>query len=384
MNEKADLEKNLLKTYAKYPLEISRGKGSYVFDEQGKRYLDLYGGHAVTILGHSPDKVQEAIKKQAEKLIFYSNIVYSSSQGKLADLLVREAPGDYQVFFLNSGAEANETALKIARKFKQKKHIISFKNSFHGRSAFASSATGIESYRNFQPNFDDLTSFAEFGDISSVEKCFLPGETAAVILEPVQSIGGARKASRKFYLELNEFCQQKNILLIVDEVQTGLGRTGGEFYFSKKIGLKPNLITLAKGIASGLPISAVLIEREIATTIKTGEYATTFGGGSLVCEAGIATISEILGDGFLTRVQKNSDYLREKLRLIDSVRSLYGEGFLVGVELSEANPDLIKKCLEKGLIIGSSYEKNIFRLLPPINISQEELDEGVEILRDLL
>ena len=379
-----DFEANLLQTYAKYPLEITKGEGSFVFDEKGNKYLDFYGGHAVTILGHCPPIVQEAIERQVKEFIFYSNIVYSRPQVRLADLLVQDAPGDYQVFFMNSGAEANETALKISRKFTQKGHIISFRNSFHGRSAFASAVTGIDSYRNFQPNFDELTSFAEFGNMTSVQDCFRPGETAAVILEPIQSIGGARKSSRDFYEELGDFCKEKGILLITDEVQTGLGRTGGEFYFSKKVKLEPDMITLAKGIASGLPISAVLISEKIARTIKTGEYATTFGGGALVCAAGVATVSAILSKNFLDEVQNNADYLRGKLKQIKAVKSLHGEGFLVGLELVKEDPDLIKNCLQEGLIIGSSYQKNIFRLLPPINISRSEIDQGVDFLSKVI
>ena len=377
-------EKNLLKTYSKYPLKITKGKGSFVFDEKGKKYLDFYGGHAVTIIGHCPECVEKAIKKQLKKLIFYSNIVYNESQSNLADLLVREAPGKYKVFFANSGTEVNETALKIVRKFTQKKHIISFQNSFHGRSAVSSSATGIASYRNFEPNFDTYTSFAKFGDMDSVKNSFRENETAAVILEPIQSIGGAAIADKNFYKKLNSFCREKKICLIMDEVQTGLGRTGKEFYFSKKLEIKPNLITLAKGIASGLPISAVLVSDEISKTIKSGEYATTFGGGSLVCEAGIATVSEILSRGFLDQVQRNSDYLRKKLLEIKNIAFLHGEGFLVGMELEEENPNLVKKCLENALIIGSSYDKKIFRLLPPINLSREEIDIGVDILRKLI
>jgi len=372
-----------LNTYKKYPLELDRGVGSYVYSGE-KEYLDFYGGHAVAILGHCPKVVVDAVKSQVEKLIFYSNVVSTKPQEKLASLLVSACGGGYKVFFVNSGSEANETAIKIARKWADKKRIISFDGSFHGRGSVPCACTGIKSYRNFSPNFDNFTDFANFGNINSVENIYKKNETAAVILESIQSIFGAKMANADFYSDLRDFCSKNKILLIADEVQTGLGRTGDDFYFSEKMQMKADIITLAKGIASGLPISAVLIKNEIASAIGVGEYATTFGGAPLVCQAGVATVSEILKKGFLADVKIRADYLRNELIKIPNVAKIHGDGFLIGVELKKNIENLVLKVLEKRVIIGGSYCKNIYRLLPPINISKKEIDFGVGVLRSVI
>jgi acetylornithine/N-succinyldiaminopimelate aminotransferase len=366
-------KKYVIQTYSQYPIEIVKGSGSFVWDKEGKKYLDFYGGHAVSIVGHCPKKVVAAIKKQSSKLLFYSNIFHTKPAILLAEKLAKTlAPKKYQVYFTNSGSEANETAIKIARKFSNKKHIIAFKNSFHGRSITSLGVTGIDSYHQFSPNLDAYTSFAKLGDMESVKAC-LKSDTAAIICEPIQSIGGIQMADKSFYKALEKFCKDNGVLLIFDEVQTGLGRTGA-FWFAQKIGVNPDIITCAKGIASGLPIACVLAKKSVSKTIKSGEYATTFGGGPVVCCAALATLDIILEEGFLESVKERSEHLKSGLLKLPNVADVFGAGFLIGVKLSEANDDLTKKCLEQGIIIGSSGAKNVFRLLPPITASKKEID----------
>ncbi len=371
---------HLLKTYKQYPGTIVRGEGSYVWDGEGKKYLDFYGGHAVCIIGHCPPAVVSAIAEQSKTLMFYSNIFETNPAVRLAELLAQTLkPESYQVYFANSGSEANETALKIARRFTGKKHVISFKNSFHGRGIYPLGVTGIGHYHQFEPNVLANTSFAQLGNIADVER-LITNDTAAVICEPIQSVGGVTMAPHKFYEELAVLCHQKKIVLIFDEVQTGLGRTG-KFWFSKKLGIVPDIITTAKGLASGLPISAVLISEKISTTIKQGEHATTFGGGPVVCAAGVATIGTILGKDVLGTVEKKSKRLNDALMKLPGVSEVRGEGLLLAIKFHTAPEKLVEKCLAAGLIIGSSGDPAVFRLLPPITISEAEIDECLGILK---
>lgn len=362
---------NLIQTYSKYPIKIVKGKGSYVWDDKGKKYLDFYGGHAVCIIGHCPKMVIKAINEQSEKLLFYSNIVETGPQEDLAKLL---CPKDYQVFLTNSGSEANEAALKIARRFTGKKEIISFKGSFHGRSISNISITGIDKYHKFLPDLTEFTKFATLGDMQSVAKCYNQN-TAAVILEPIQSIAGIKMANMKFYKELAKFCGKKKILLIFDEIQTGLGRTG-TFWFSEKLKIKPDIFTCAKGLASGLPIGGTIVKKSIAQTIKPDEHGTTFGGGPVQCAAGVATIKEI--KKILPKTSKKAKYLKSQLKKHPKIKKIHGEGLLIGIELNKPDDQLIKKCLKNGLIVGSSFDPKIFRLMPPININKKEIDEFIE------
>ena len=383
MNTFKKAKQYLIQTYFQYPIEIVKGKGRFVWDKKNKKYLDFYGGHAVALLGHCPDEVISAMMKQAQILIFYSNIFFTKPAADLAEKIAKTLlPEKYKVFLSNSGSEANENAIKMARKFSGKRHMISFKDSFHGRSTVCVAVTGIPSYHQFSPNIDEYSSFAEFGNIESVQALY-NDDTAAVICEPIQSIGGVNIANKKFYKDLEKFCHDKNILLIFDEVQTGLGRTGS-FWFSRKLGVKPDIITTAKGLASGLPISAVIVSKKIADTIKRNEYATTFGGGPLVCAAGLATLDTILSKGFLENVERNSEYLKSELQKNPFVKQILGTGFLLGVELKEENPGLVEKCLKHGLIVGTSKNSKIIRLLPPLNTNREEIDLFLRLFKKSL
>lgn len=368
--EKAD--RYLINTYMKFPIQLVKGKGSFVWDSAGKKYLDFYGGHAVCLLGHSPKQVVHAIYKQAKKLIFYSNVFNTAPAVELAEqLALTLKPKPYQVYFANSGSEANETALKVARKHTGKKHIISFKNSFHGRGISALGVTGIDSYHQYSPNIDTYTSFADLGDISSVKAAWKP-DTAAIICEPIQSIGGIRIANPEFYKALAQFCQEKNMLLIFDEVQTGLGRTG-RFWFAQNVGVFPHILTTAKGIAGGLPLAAVLVKKEISSKIKVGDHATTFGGGPVVCAAGMATLKTILQPGFLHSVKDKEEYIRKNLTSHPLITSVKGKGLLLGIEFTKPMPRLVEMCLEAGLIIATSYDKKVFRIMPPLTVTKSEI-----------
>lgn len=371
----------LLKTYSQFPITLTKGKGSYVWDDTEKKYLDFYGGHCVCALGHCPEVVTNAIEKQLEKLMFYSNIFSTEPSQKLAQLLVQPLqPETYHVYFANSGSEANETAIKIARKHTKKKNIISFHHAFHGRAITSMGVTGIPAYHKFEPNLDAYTHYAELGDIHSVIEAY-DEDTAAVICEPIQSVGGMNIAPVSFYQELEQFCKQKNILLIIDEVQTGIGRTGS-FWYSEQLGIQPDMITSAKALASGLPLSAVIIHESVSKYIEVGDQATTFGGGPLPCAAGIATAQSILEPRFLEEVTKKSEYLKEQLLQMDCVNSIHGAGLLMGIELTHEIPDIVKKCLEVGLIIGGSMKKNVLRIMPPLNVSYGEIDEFLSIFKN--
>lgn len=373
----------LINTYARYPVKLIKGSGSYVYDDKGKKYLDFYGGHAVCLLGHCNPKIVKAINSQSKKLIFYSNIFETEPASLLAEKLAKTLlPKKYKVYFANSGSEANETAIKIARKHTGKHRIVSFRDSFHGRSITCTSATGIDSYHQFEPNLDSYTSFAVLGNMKSVKKA-VGKNTAAVICEPIQSIGGINLADVSFYRELAAFCKSKGIFLIFDEIQTGLGRTG-DFWFSKGVGVYPDIITTAKGIAGGLPLSAVLVKEGISKNIKTGQHATTFGGGPVVCSAGIATVNILTSKNFLKKVKEHSNYLVKKLKKADGVKDVLGKGFLLGIEFSREIPSLTKTCLKNGLIIGSSYKKTVFRIMPPLTTSKSEIDEFLRLFKKSL
>lgn len=272
------------------------------------------------------------------------------------------------MYFSNSGSEANEAAIKIARKHTGKTHIISFKNSFHGRSITNLAVTGLASYQQFKPDLNQFSSFANLGDMESVKKAYKK-DTAAIICEPIQSIGGLNMANKKFYQELASFCQQKSILLIFDEIQTGLKRTG-TFWFADTLNIKPDIITCAKGLASGLPIGATIVKEKIAKEIQNGEHGSTFGGGPLVCSAALATIKELQK---IKNIKEKSLYLKQELQKKPAIKKVHGQGLLLGIELKKENPTLINTCLKNGLIIGNSNNKKIFRIMPALNINNKEI-----------
>lgn len=361
-------------TYKKFPFVVERGEDVWVTTSTGERYLDLYGGHAVVSTGHSHPRVVRAISEQAGRLIFYSNLVYNDARARAARKLVEVAhPLHTKTFFCNSGTEANENAIKIARKLTARDKVISFEGSFHGRTPGSLAATGLTKYREGISPMLTGHVYAPFNDIAAIE-AMIDEETAAVILEPIQSMGGARMGSPEFYRALREACDRVNAMLIYDEVQTGMGRTG-EYFFAGRFDVVPDMVALAKGIASGVPMGAVLVTEEIAAEIKTGDLGTTFGGGPLACAALEATIDVIHDEQLLDNVRTNSEYLYAELAKLPTVDELRGLGYLVGIKFkSESAKPYQQALLERKIITGLADDASVLRLLPPLTLKRAEID----------
>lgn len=361
-------------TYKKFPFVVERGEDVWVYTTSGDRYLDLYGGHAVVSTGHSHPRIVKAISDQASRLIFYSNLVYNDARARAARKLVETAPEPLtKAFFVNSGTEANENAMKIARMLTGREKIISFEGGFHGRTPGSVAATGLSKYRaNTSPLLGGHV-YAEFGNIDSVNE-LLDQETAAVILEPIQSMGGVRMAEPEFYESLRERCDSAGAMLIYDEVQTGMGRTG-EFYFAGRHNVVPDMVALAKGIASGVPMGAVLMTDAIAGEIQTGDLGTTFGGGPLACAALEATVAVIRDEKLLENVRENAEYLFGQLKKMLLVQEVRGLGYLVGIRFPGGTAKSVQQALlEKKIITGLSEDPDVLRLLPPLTLRRPEID----------
>jgi acetylornithine/N-succinyldiaminopimelate aminotransferase len=368
-----------LATYKKMPIVAVRGSGTNIWDSDGEYYLDLYGGHAVAATGHCHPHVVEAIRAQAEKLIFYSNLVYSDARARAAEKLVSIAPDTLtKAFFCNSGTEANENAMRMARMFTGREKIITFSGGFHGRTADAISATFLGKYREIgKPNVPGHLE-AEFGDIESVRE--LADDTvAAIMLEPIQSMAGVNMAQPDFYRALRTLCDERGIVLIYDEVQTGVGRTGQWFFAGSEAGggVVPDIITLAKALGSGVPVGACLVTDAISSRIKENDLGTTFGGGMLAMAAVTATLEAIENDGMLENVRRVEAYLRERLKEVDQVVAVRGLGFLLGIEFKEDAAVVHKAMLDRKIITGTSSNPKVLRLLPPLCLEAREAEEFV-------
>lgn len=370
-------------TYAKMNIAVERGRGAWIWTSDGEKYLDLYGGHAVCATGHSHPKVVEAIQKQAEKVLFYSNLVYSEIRAKAAEKLVSIAPDSItKAFFCNSGTEANENAMRMARFATKREKVITFSGGFHGRTADAISATFLGKYREIgKPNVPGHFA-AEFGNLESVRE-LADSETAAIMLEPIQSMAGVTESSPEFFQELREICNEHGIVLIFDEVQTGVGRTGNWFFSGSDLagGVEADIITLAKSLGSGVPVGACLVNDCIADAIKTNDLGTTFGGGMLAMAAVTATLEAIETDKMRENISDIENYLREKLKEIEEVKTLCGKGGLLGIEFSEDCKPFHKKLLENKIITGTSSNEKVLRLLPPLCVKREEIDLLIDVLR---
>ncbi len=383
---KASEDRFQLATYKKMPVAAERGLGVWLYASGGERYLDLYGGHAVAGTGHCHPHVVAAIRKQAEQLLFYSNLVYSSVRARASERLVSIAPSPIsKAFFCNSGTEANENAMRMARMATRREKIITFSGSFHGRTADAISATALGKYREIgKPNVPGHL-FAEFGDIESVRE--IADETiAAIMLEPIQSMAGVAMADAEFYRALRELCDERGIILIYDEVQTGVGRTGEWFFAGSEGGGKvvPDIITLAKALGSGVPVGACLVNEGIAAHIKENDLGTTFGGGMLAMAAVNATLEAIEEDRMLANVKAVESHLRERLAEIPQVLRVRGLGFLLGLEFKEKAAPVHQALLERHIITGTSSDANVLRLLPPLCLKNEEIDLFVGALREVV
>ena len=381
----ASEEQHQLATYKKMPVVAARGEGVWLYTSEGEKFLDLYGGHAVAGTGHCHPHVVEAIQKQSAQLLFYSNLVYSETRAMAAEKLVSVAPAPLaKVFFCNSGTEANENAMRIARMKTGREKIITFSGGFHGRTADAISATFLGKYRELgKPNVPGHLE-AKFGDIESVRA--LADETvAAVMLEPIQSMAGVKTAPPEFFTELRALCDERGMLLIFDEVQTGIGRTGTWFFAGSKLAghVVPDIVTLAKALGSGVPVGACLVTDNAAAAIKENDLGTTFGGGMLAMAAVSATLEAIESDGMLDNVTKVETYLREQLKNVKSVVAVHGNGFLLGIEFAGKAAEVHKALLERKIITGTSSNPQTLRLLPPLSMSAENVDMFINALREI-
>ncbi len=372
-----------LPTYTRWPLTLVRGEGSTVWDAAGRSYVDLYGGHAVAATGHCHPEIVRAIREQAGELLFYSNVVAVPVRARAAEAIAGEAPAPLsRVFFVNSGTEANENAMRLARRFTGRSDILSFDGGFHGRTADAISAAGLAKYRELgKPNVPGHR-LVPFGDLAAVE-AELDERVAAVLLEPIQSMAGVITAPASYFQGLRTLCDERGAKLVYDEVQTGFGRTGS-FFFAGRHGVVPDLVSLAKGIGSGFPMGAVLISEEIAETVKPDEYGTTFGGGPLGCAAAEATVRVIAKEGLLANVRAGSQRLRQGLSGLPGVREVRGEGFLLGVALDRPGKPVREALLQSGFLVGGSDLPDTLRLLPPLVLTAEEIDRFLEALRRIL
>ena len=372
-----------LATYKKMAIAAERGFGVWLYASDGERYLDLYGGHAVAGTGHCHPHVVAAIKAQAEKLLFYSNLVYSDVRARAAEHLVSLAPRSItKAFFCNSGTEANENAMRMARMATRREKIITFNGSFHGRTADAISATALGKYRELgKPNVPGHL-FAEFGDIEAVRN-LADESVAAIMLEPVQSMAGVRLAGAEFYKALRELCDERGMILIYDEVQTGVGRTG-EWFFAGSGAVVPDIITLAKSLGSGVPVGACLVNEGVASHIRENDLGTTFGGGMLAMAAVTATLEAIEMDGMLANVKAVESYLRERLSEIPQVVGVRGLGFLLGLEFKEKAAPVHKALLERRIITGMSSDASVLRLLPPLCLKTDEVELFVGALKQVV
>lgn len=375
-------EKFQLATYKKMPVVAERGEGVWIFTNNGERYLDLYGGHAVAGTGHCHPHVVKGIRAQTEKLLFYSNLVYSEARARAAEKLVSIAPDSLtKAFFCNSGTEANENAMRMARMSTGRERIVTFSGGFHGRTADAISATFLGKYREIgKPNVPGHVQ-TEFGDMDSVSGV-ADESVAAIMLEPIQSMAGVRDAPPSFHRYLRELCDERGIVLIYDEVQTGVGRTGDWFFAGSTAsdGVVPDIITLAKALGSGVPVGACLVTDEIASHIKENDLGTTFGGGMIAMAAVTATLEAIETDRMLENVRTVEAYLRERLKEVEQVVNIHGRGFLLGLEFADKAKPVHEALLEHKIITGTSSDAKVLRLLPPLCLQQREIDLFVEAL----
>jgi predicted acetylornithine/succinylornithine family transaminase len=380
----------VMNTYGRTPITLIEGSGCLVWDANGKEYLDFVGGLAACPLGHGHEGLAEAIADQAKKLIHVSNLYHIEPQIRLAKLLVDHSFAD-KVFFCNSGAEANEGAIKLVRKFFHDKgehdrfHIITMEGSFHGRTLATLAATGQTKFRKgFEPTVEGF-HHVPFGDIDALEKAVTP-LTAAVMLEPIQGEGGVRMPGPDYLAGVRELCDRRGLLLVLDEVQTGIGRTG-KLFAHEHYGIVPDVMTSAKGLAGGVPMGALLASDRAAGALVPGTHATTFGGNPLASAAGLAVLGEILSDGFQQGVLEKGEHLRKKLLETadrhDIVREVRGLGLIQAIDLTQPGADISKAMLEAGVLCNCTAD-TVLRFLPPLIVSREEIDRMIDVLDSAL
>jgi acetylornithine/N-succinyldiaminopimelate aminotransferase len=386
---KLSAQQYLMDTYTRQPISIVRGRGTKVYDLEGREYIDFVGGIAVNSLGHGHPDLVLAIQKQAAQLIHTSNLYYTEPQVKLAQVLVDHSFAD-KAFFCNSGAEANEAAIKLARRYSHDKYgagrfeIITMKQSFHGRTMATLTATGQEKvqkgYEPLLPGF----SYVTFNHLAELEQA-IDDKTAAVMLEPIQGEGGVHIADRDYLKAVRELCTQKDILLIFDEVQTGMGRTGTLFAY-EQLGVQPDVMTLAKGMGGGMPIGACLAKDAVAKAFGPGSHASTFGGNPLACAAALAVFRVLLEGPVLEQARRMGDYLGKGLSECKErhhvVRDVRGLGLLQGVEVEMDAKRVVSDCLRRGILINATGD-HVLRFVPPLIITQTEIDRLLEVLSQI-
>ncbi len=382
-------EKCVANTYARYPVLLVKGKGTRVWDTDGEEYLDFVSGLAVCNLGHCHPKVVKAIQDQAEKLIHVSNFYYIEPQIQLASLLCKHSFAD-KVFFCNSGAEANEGAFKLARKYAKEKigkdryEIITMERSFHGRTLATLTATGQEKFhKGYEPLVQGFR-YVPFNDVQALKNA-IDSKTCAVMVEPIQGEGGVNCPSEGYLKSLREICDETGILLIYDEVQVGMGRTGKLFAYEHD-GIEPDILTLAKSLAGGVPIGALLIKKGIADSFRPGDHASTFGGNPLATAAGVAALTAILDEGMLENCQEMGAYFLSRLEEIKGkfsfVKEVRGKGLILGMELKIDGSSIVREMLKKKMLINCTMG-NVLRFLPPLIVTREEIDRVVRTLEEV-
>ena len=376
---------NIMHTYGRYDVCLTKGKGVYAYDDNGKKYIDVSSGIGVNCLGYCDDGWVKAVSEQAGTIQHISNYYYNKVAGVLAEKLTK-ATGLSKVFFGNSGAEANECAIKVARKYSFDKygrgrdHIITLVNSFHGRTIATLSATGQDVFHNFFFPFVDGFDNAIANDIESL-KDTITDKTCAVMLETVQGEGGVNILDSEYLQQVRKICDEKDILLIVDEVQTGVCRTG-KLYGYMHSGIKPDVVTSAKGLGGGLPIGICMVNDKLKDVMGPSTHGPTFGSNPVVCAGANYIIDTVNTPEFIEEINKKGAYFKEKLEKIKGVKSVRQQGLMIGVEVEGNAGDIAKKCTENGLLVITA--KTLLRMLPPLNIKYEEIDEALAILKKVM
>jgi predicted acetylornithine/succinylornithine family transaminase len=380
-------QKYVIGNYTRYPVCLVRGEGSSVWDAEGNRYLDLFPGWGCDLLGHSPPRVVEAVRDQVGRLIHVPNTWYTEAQGLLAQALSERSGWQGKCFFCNSGTEAVEAAIKLARlngkpgRYK----IVTMMNSFHGRTLGALSATGQPKYhQGLEPLLAGF-AYAPFGDLDAAARQ-IDAETCAILLEPIQGEGGINVPPPGYLTGLRELADKHKLLLIFDEVQTGLGRTGRWFAHQYE-GVQPDAMTLAKALAGGLACGALLARPDVADKLRPGTHAATFGGNPIACRAALATIETIEADGLLARAEQIGNYFRERFEALRGpcpwIRAVRARGAMIGIELAVDGAPIVQQCLERRLLINCTHG-TVLRLLPALNLTDAEMDQGTSILEQVL
>lgn len=393
MNEQeimALTNENIMNTYKRFPIVLVKGAGQRVWDVNGKEYLDFVAGIAVCNLGHCHLRVVAALKKQVEKLFHVSNLYYIEPQAQLAKLLVDNSFAD-KVFFCNSGAEANEAAIKLARKYAHenlgadKFELITMKDSFHGRTMATITATGQEKFQfGFTPLLDGF-KYVPFNDLTALEAA-ISAKTCGIMLEPIQGEGGVIIPDDKYLASVREICDRHNILLIVDEVQTGIGRTGKLFAYEHS-GIEPDIMTLAKALGNGFPVGAMLATNKIAKAFSPGNHASTFGGNPLAMAAALAAVETILQGGLLDNCSKLGDYFLGKLKKLQGkhniIKEVRGKGLMIACALSIEGAEIVNECMKRGVLINCTGGKTL-RFVPPLIISVQDVDQVINVLDEVM